>query len=336
MIRYYPTTTAEQIAIALGQHHDDGSGWHRCTCPAHADKHPSLCLKNGDRGGLKIHCWSGCPRDAVERVLIERGFLSPLRQGIPPPIVIALADGGDDPRTEKLHQLLSKNVVGLKNTPGDLYLHCRFEPFVIQQYPDDLLYRSHAWKNDDGTWVGCLVALCWDIGGLVKAALLRFVDDKGEEAVLTHNGTKYQAKQTRGIPKGSAFRLPGRRPIIVCEGLTSALALWIALGHETWAVGGAGNLLYAPLPMDARAVIVFGDNDTGGADPQLEDYYTDAVEAFAAQDGLRVAFTRPMQPGYDRRCSDKRWRHRRTAPARLSGRHGVRTRRVTAIRLCTV
>jgi hypothetical protein len=297
IVFYYPTTTAKQIAAALGNASDDGNGWHRCTCPAHDDKRPSLCLKDGDKGGLKIKCWAGCSRDAVERILLERGLLSLLRPGTLPPPTITV-DAGKDKRAEKL-QRLARNITPIKDTPGDLYLHHRLAPFVLPQYPADLVYRSHAWKNDDGMWAHCIVALCRDADGKVTAALLRYVDDKGNEARLIHNGREYQAKQTRGIPKGSAFRLPGRRPILVCEGTTTALALWIALGHETWAVGGWANLLYTPLSMDAKSVIVFGDNDADGADQQLEDYYTDAVEAFAAQDGLKLAFTRPLQPGYD-------------------------------------
>lgn len=33
-------------------------------CPAHADRTPSLSIREGERG-LLVHCWAGCPPDEV-------------------------------------------------------------------------------------------------------------------------------------------------------------------------------------------------------------------------------------------------------------------------------
>src|SRR3546814_4107831 len=56
-----------------------GGTWHgrtaMCLCPAHADRTPSLSIRQGDRGIL-VTCFAGCDRDAVLRELRR----VPLRQ----------------------------------------------------------------------------------------------------------------------------------------------------------------------------------------------------------------------------------------------------------------
>jgi hypothetical protein len=45
-------------------------------CPAHDDRRPSLGIDLvGDR--ILVHCWAGCPQDAVIRALRERGLWPP-------------------------------------------------------------------------------------------------------------------------------------------------------------------------------------------------------------------------------------------------------------------
>jgi len=52
----------------IGDHFDDfqknGDGWKAC-CPVHDDSSPSLSLKDGDNGGVLLHCHVGCPIDPI-------------------------------------------------------------------------------------------------------------------------------------------------------------------------------------------------------------------------------------------------------------------------------
>lgn len=43
-------------------------------CPAHADKNPSLSLKEATSGKILFHCFAGCSQDDVRDALIERGL----------------------------------------------------------------------------------------------------------------------------------------------------------------------------------------------------------------------------------------------------------------------
>jgi hypothetical protein len=45
-----------------------GKEW-KILCPAHSEKNPSLCFKEGDRGGVILKCHSGCSQEAVVRAL---------------------------------------------------------------------------------------------------------------------------------------------------------------------------------------------------------------------------------------------------------------------------
>ena len=57
--------TAEQLLARLekvrrGAH----NSWTAC-CPAHADKSPSLAIRETEDGRILLHCFSGCPVGAV-------------------------------------------------------------------------------------------------------------------------------------------------------------------------------------------------------------------------------------------------------------------------------
>lgn len=48
-----------------------GKGRWLARCPAHADKHPSLALRELDDGRVLAHCFAGCP---IESVLLAVGL----------------------------------------------------------------------------------------------------------------------------------------------------------------------------------------------------------------------------------------------------------------------
>lgn len=55
-------------AAALAEHlraRPTGTCRWRAICPAHADRTPSLSIREGNDGRVLIHCWAGCATDAV-------------------------------------------------------------------------------------------------------------------------------------------------------------------------------------------------------------------------------------------------------------------------------
>jgi len=72
-------TSAAEMAAALGCERpgcpcgrSDGKGW-LTHCPAHDDERPSLSVADGD-GRVLVHCFAGCPQDAVIDALRRRGL----------------------------------------------------------------------------------------------------------------------------------------------------------------------------------------------------------------------------------------------------------------------
>jgi transposase-like protein len=72
-------TPAERIATALGGR-PSGAGY-QCRCPVHDDREPSLSVTDGHDGKLLVHCFAGCPADAVLAALRQRGFIDVPGQG---------------------------------------------------------------------------------------------------------------------------------------------------------------------------------------------------------------------------------------------------------------
>ena len=62
-----PTSDAESIAKAL-RGRRSGRGW-VARCPAHDDRTPSLSIAEGCDGRPLLHCFAGCPPEAVCRAL---------------------------------------------------------------------------------------------------------------------------------------------------------------------------------------------------------------------------------------------------------------------------
>ncbi|MGZ8997205.1 MAG: toprim domain-containing protein, partial [Rhodospirillales bacterium] len=115
---------------------------------------------------------------------------------------------------------------------------------------------------------GALVALATEADGTVAAVQQIYVTSNGRKAPLSIR--KRTNKAHEGWAKVSAVRLPGKPPLVLCEGVENALSIWQATGHETWACLGIANIGKAPVP-DGEPVIIARDGDAPGskADNQL-------------------------------------------------------------------
>jgi putative DNA primase/helicase len=70
------TPRAEHVARHLGGYSSAGEGWHKCRCPCHDDKEPSLSIRDADDGGdLIVKCHAGCDWQAIKDELRARGLL---------------------------------------------------------------------------------------------------------------------------------------------------------------------------------------------------------------------------------------------------------------------
>jgi putative DNA primase/helicase len=64
--------SAAEIAYIL-EGKREGQDW-KCQCPAHADKNPSLSLRDGDDGRLLANCYAGCSWEQIAKALQDRGI----------------------------------------------------------------------------------------------------------------------------------------------------------------------------------------------------------------------------------------------------------------------
>lgn len=57
--------TAEAVLSRADKVRRTGSGTWICCCPAHADKSPSMTVRELDDGRVLIHCFAGCDVESV-------------------------------------------------------------------------------------------------------------------------------------------------------------------------------------------------------------------------------------------------------------------------------
>lgn len=102
-------------------------------------------------------------------------------------------------------------------------------------------------------------------------------------------------KQTTGIVVGAAVRLPGNPagPLLLCEGIETALSAWTATGRETWvALGKVGRLT----PPAGRLLVICRDDDRkkkpGQPGRSNDEIHRDTVAVWRRQ-GLTVTEAQP-------------------------------------------
>ncbi len=159
----------------------------------------------------------------------------------------------------KIADIIGK-CASIEGTPVEKYLHWRG---ITMPPPDAIRFRPRAFGD-----YGAMVALATDASGKVLALQQVYLTDDGQKAPV--KVVKRTNKAIDGWAEKSAVRLPGHPPVILAEGVETALSIWQATGRETWACLGISNMGNAPLPEKA-SVILARDGDLPGskADNQI-------------------------------------------------------------------
>lgn len=149
----------------------------------------------------------------------------------------------------------------IKGTPAETYL--RLRGITASPLPPCLRFRPNAFNH-----YGALVALSTDAAGNVLAVQQNYLTADGRKAGLKVQKRTNKARD--GWSDVAAVRLPGTPPLVLCEGVETALSVWQATGYETWACLGISNIARAPVPDDASIIIARdGDEPNSKADQQL-------------------------------------------------------------------
>lgn len=143
----------------------------------------------------------------------------------------------------------------------DAYLHSR--SITARPLPRSIRYRPNAYGR-----YGALVALATDAAGEVTAVQQIYLTADGRKAPLKVQKRTNKARDDWS--ETSAVRLAGTSPIVLVEGVETALSVWQATGYETWACLGIANIGRAPVPSGARPIVA-RDGDVPGskADHQI-------------------------------------------------------------------
>ena len=148
-----------------------------------------------------------------------------------------------------------------EGTCVETYLSAR--GITARPLPPCIRYRPNAYGR-----YAALVALSTDAAGAVHAV---------QQIYLTSDGRKAPAKVQKRTNKArddwsdlAAVRLPGTSPIVITEGVETALSVWQATGYETWACLGISNIARAPVPDDVPIVVARDGDEAGSkADKQI-------------------------------------------------------------------
>jgi hypothetical protein len=233
-------------------------------CPAHADREPSLSIRDGERE-IIVNCFAGCYWRDVKDHLRRQGLLD--GAGTPPtPTPVTPAHSPDQ------GQLLK----------GRRLWDCRQ---TVEGSPVERYFRRRGYRGDAPATIGFLPPGAYAFPAMIAAFGLA---DELEPSVLS-----IREEEVRGAHltllrlngEGKADTTPAKImlgastgwPIVVappndglgiaiCEGIEDALSVHQATGLGTWAAGSAGRMpaLAAKVPDYIPVVTIYCDDDEAG------------------------------------------------------------------------
>jgi putative DNA primase/helicase len=251
--------TAESIAQALGGR-KAGTTW-MARCPAHADREPSLSIKDGDGGRVLVRCHAGCDQERVIATLRSRGLWaenSPRRFILPAPRAAAASQPDrDDAKRSRSALAIWRSAISADGSLVETYFASRG---LHVPPPPTLRFHAGLKHPSGGIWPAMV--------GLVT----RGSDDTPlaiHRTFLARNGGGKAPvdpqKMMLGPCHGGAVRLGLLGDVLmVGEGIETCLAAIRATGHPAWAALSTSGLRSLDLPDVVRDVIVLADGDDPG------------------------------------------------------------------------
>jgi putative DNA primase/helicase len=238
-----------------------GRGW-VARCPAHADRTPSLSIREAEDGRLLLHCFAGCDWGAIRDALAARS-LWPEHEGSAPCSPRAWetshqrSPGLLSPNTLGMLQRLWRNAKPAFGTVVEVYLLSRS---IMIPVPPTLRYAQLRHHESD-LWLPCMVAAVQTREGRLSGLHRTFLQPGGRgKADVT------PAKKMLGACRGGAVRLtPAGRRLALCEGVETGLSIREACPDlAVWCALSAGNLDQLILPALVEEVLLVADGDPVG------------------------------------------------------------------------
>ena len=270
--------SAEAIAKALGGHRA-GRDW-MAKCPAHADRTPSLAIREGRDGKILVRCHAGCAQWEVISVLKDRGIWTP--GGRVSPIVPTVRDDGVDSNRDRSALALKiwDQSVEAAGTPVEAYLRSRG---LVNSPPSSLRFHPALKHPSGGTWPAMVGLVTSGLGAKPIGIHRTFLAHDGSaKAPVT------PAKMMLGPCRGGVVRLADvGDSIMVGEGIETCLAAMQAIGRPAWAALSTSGLRALDLPDNVIDVVLLADGDDPG------EAAAQAAARRLAREGRTVRIARP-------------------------------------------
>lgn len=224
-----------------------GGHWHGrralARCPAHADRTPSLSLRQG-RSQILVHCFAGCHPDEVLRALAR---IRPSGRFAPPPAAPA-KDVGD------LVARIWQEAVPIAGTPAERYWTGRgLDPVVL-----DLRYHPRCPKKQPEPVTRFVPALLAAIRTATEMPAIQriFLD-------LDQGG--YSSKMMLGSPADGSWRpCEAGDTLALAEGIETAAAFTQIHKVPCWSTITASRLDRVRIPAGVGTILVAADNGRPG------------------------------------------------------------------------
>jgi putative DNA primase/helicase len=290
---------AEKIAAALGGYPSSG-GWWRCRCPAHGSNRASLALRDGERGGIFVHCHAGCARADIFAELRQRGIYSAGASGpAPAPDPEAERRRAEAEAAHVRRRIAEALDIWRESHPaeatGQVPRYLRSRGIMVPIPPTIRVHGMHGPYGrhpSGGRWPQMIALVEHVEHGLVGVSRTFLRPDGSGKAAIDPE------RMFKGAVKGGAVRLGTVTPdewLAIGEGVETVLSVMQARELPGWAALSAGGLENLILPPEADKVLIAADNDANGRGQR-------AARAAAlrwVREGRRVRIALPPAPGTD-------------------------------------
>jgi hypothetical protein len=215
-----------------------------CLCPAHADRTPSLSIRQGDRSIL-VTCHAGCDSRDILRELSRVARIPDFKSAT---IEKAHANRG------KPYLAIWRAANVINGTLAERYVR---DTRNIWAPLSDLRFHPRCPKGQ-----GALATF--------EPALLVAMRRHGEiEAIqrifLDPRTADYTEKRVLGPAIGAAWTNgPPAKTVGICEGFETAAAYMSLTGIQAWATMGAKRFHQLTIPASVETLILLADNDAEG------------------------------------------------------------------------
>lgn len=239
LIALKPTQETINIVAALkGRWH---GSYAMCVCPAHADRTPSLSIRQGERGIL-VHCFAGC---RSEDVLREIDRTKPILNSPSP----GYLPEGTAPNVRRIWDQGTE----IRGTLGEVYLRSRRLPVDL---PDLRFHpRCPFGRKPETTFRPALLVAVRTGHKLTALQRIRLTDD----------GTWHDGKFMLGKPGQGAWTLQFDGNVLaIAEGMEDAASYTLIRGIPCWAALGNERLALIKIPEHVGKLYIAEDNDSPG------------------------------------------------------------------------